>query len=106
MNNDKYLQLRDSYLSCMSIEETCEEVPLAFFISPIFENRHFLVQVVVVSLDLKIELGSCQSQMLSHITPTTQRNFKTDCEMLQICTNLKFHGQQKRSNAHFACHFS
>ena len=67
MNNDKYLQLQDSYLSCMSIEETCEEVPLAFFISPIFENRHFLVQVVVVSLDLKIELGSCQSQMLSHI---------------------------------------
>ena len=70
MNNDKYLQLRDSYLSCMSIEETCEEVPLAFFISPIFENRQLLLQVVVVSLDLKIEPGLCQFQMLSNILLT------------------------------------
>ena len=46
---------------------TCEEVPLAFFISPTFENRQLLVQVVVVNLDLGIEPGSCQSQMLDDI---------------------------------------
>ena len=65
MNNDKYLT---GFISVLHAhEETCEEVPLVFFISPIFENKQLLVQVVVVSLDLEIERGSCQSQMLDHI---------------------------------------
>ena len=76
-NNYRALGLQDLYflnvVTCtgfMPIEETFEEVTLAFVISPIFENRQLLIQVVVVSLDLKIEPGLCQFQMLSNILLT------------------------------------